>query len=189
MRKPIEDPIWYAYPGLVAIVTSKYKGEQNIMSVGWHTFMGTNPHTYGISLDTTTHTYDLVKNSGVFGVQFLPAHLTKLITDVGTTSGSDVDKFNEYNILYDDGLKTGVPILKDAYFAYECEVKTMTGVAGSEWVVGEIVQRYQDTDLFIDKGMPDFSKLEVPLYTGRSNYRVLNENAPQKNHPSILDNY
>lgn len=28
MRAPIDEPIWYAYPGMVAVVTAQYEGEK-----------------------------------------------------------------------------------------------------------------------------------------------------------------
>lgn len=28
MRTPIDKPIWYAYPGMVAVVTSQYEGKK-----------------------------------------------------------------------------------------------------------------------------------------------------------------
>lgn len=28
MRAPIDEPIWYAYPGMVAVVTTQYEGEK-----------------------------------------------------------------------------------------------------------------------------------------------------------------
>ncbi|MCY7464011.1 flavin reductase, partial [Bacillus paralicheniformis] len=34
MRAPIDEPIWYAYPGMVAVVTAQYEGEKNAMASG-----------------------------------------------------------------------------------------------------------------------------------------------------------
>ncbi|PAV33884.1 flavin oxidoreductase, partial [Bacillus licheniformis] len=49
MRAPIDEPIWYAYPGMVAVVTAQYEGEKNAMASGWHTYIGSSPGMYGIS--------------------------------------------------------------------------------------------------------------------------------------------
>jgi len=187
MRTPINESIWYAYPGMIAVITARHNEKQNIMAIGWHTYIATD--MYGISIDKTAHTYDMIEKSGVFGVHFLPAHCSELIQNIGTTSGSDIDKFQTFNISYEDGLKADIPVLTDAYFAYECEVKSITTVADAQWIVGEVIQRYQDKELFIYNGMPDLAKLEIPLYIGRSKYRVLNDKALEKNHPSYLDNY
>lgn len=49
MRQPIEEPIFYSYPGMVAVVTSRHEGVQNVMASGWHTYIGSSPGVYGIS--------------------------------------------------------------------------------------------------------------------------------------------
>ncbi|WP_208588527.1 flavin reductase family protein [Gracilibacillus suaedae] len=183
MRTPVEEEIWYSYPGMVAVITARYKGAQNIMASGWHTYLGSNPGMYGISVQRKAYTYDLIEKSGVFGVHFLPAKYTELIQAVGTFSGSNVDKFQEYNIHYENGLKADIPILTSAYFAYECEVKSITPVADQEWIVGEVLQRYQDKDVFLDKGFPNLAKLDIPLHIGDSSYRILNDQALEKDHP------
>jgi len=187
MRIPIKETLTYAYPGMVAVVTSRHKGEQNIMASGWHTYVGSDPGIYGISLRKETHTYQLIKQSGVFGVHFLPASCSELIQAVGTYSGRDINKFDKLNITYEEGLKVDVPILSDAYVAYECQVMNITTYGDHEWIAGEIVQCYQDRDVFLDNGLPDFAKLEIPLYLGRSTYRTLDQQTVEKIHPIYLD--
>ncbi|WP_431087808.1 hypothetical protein [Paenibacillus sp. 8b26] len=55
MRTLIADPAIHAYPGMVAVVTSRHDGVQNIMSSGWHTYIGSSPGMYGISLRKETY--------------------------------------------------------------------------------------------------------------------------------------
>ncbi|SCY10047.1 NADH-FMN oxidoreductase RutF, flavin reductase (DIM6/NTAB) family [Paenibacillus polysaccharolyticus] len=187
MRQPIQDESWYSYPGMVAIVTARHEGKQNIMASGWHTYIGSSPGIYGISLRKETYTYTLIEQSGAFGVHFLPAHCSEIIQAVGTYSGRDLDKFKEFNIEYEEGLQVDIPVLTDAYFAYECRTLSITSFGDHEWIAGEIVQRYRDDSCFLENGLPDFSKLEVPLYAGRSTYKILNQESAEKNHPLHLN--
>jgi flavin reductase (DIM6/NTAB) family NADH-FMN oxidoreductase RutF len=187
MRLPINEELWYSYPGMVAIVTSRYNGKQNIMASGWHTYIGSSPGIYGISLRKETHSYQLIEQSGLFGVHFLPTSCSEMIQAVGTFSGRDVDKFDKFNISYEEGLKADIPVLTDAYFAYECKVMNMTTYGDHEWIAGEILQRYQDNDYFLENGLPDMTKLEIPLYLGRSTYLTLNQDAKQISHPLYLN--
>lgn len=182
MRTPIQEPIWYSYPGMIAVVTARYNGKQNVMASGWHTYIGSNPGMYGISLQKKAYTYHMIEKSGVFGVHFLPANCSEFIQAVDTCSGSEIDKFQTFNIPYENGLKADIPVLTDAYFAYECEVKSITTIADQEWIVGEIVQRYQDKELFLDDGLPNLAKLAIPIHIGRSTYRILDDKAPEKIH-------
>jgi hypothetical protein len=64
---------------------------------------------------------------------------------------------------------------------------SITSFGDHEWIAGEIVQRYRDEQCFLENGLPDFSKLEIPLYAGQSTYKILNHESPEKNHPLYLN--
>ncbi|MEK3916586.1 flavin reductase [Paenibacillus sp. FSL H7-0331] len=108
-------------------------------------------------------------------------------SSVGTFSGHEVDKFKKYNISYEDGLKLDIPVLTDAYFAYECRTISMTTFGDLEWIAGENLLDYQDKDCFLENGLPDLAKLKIPLYVGCSSYRELNQDITEKNHPLYLE--
>jgi flavin reductase (DIM6/NTAB) family NADH-FMN oxidoreductase RutF len=182
MRTPSDKSLIYTYPGLVAIVTSRSEGRQNIMAAAWHMYLGMEPPTYGVSISRARYTFDLIEQSGVFAVQFLPARLSEWIQLVGTTSGKEMDKFKAFGISYEDGLQVDVPILKDAYFAYECKVTDIRTHGDHELFSGEIVQTYKDEELFKANQVPDLSKLQIPLYFGRSAYLVADDTAKVNRH-------
>ncbi|WP_047154676.1 flavin reductase family protein [Aneurinibacillus tyrosinisolvens] len=182
MRTPTDKSLIYTYPGLVAIVTSRSEGKQNIMAAAWHTYLGMEPPTYGVSIGRARYTFQLIEKSGVFAVNFLPAHLSEWIQLIGTTSGRDIDKFEAFRISYEDGLKVDVPILKDAYFAYECKVTDVRTHGDHELFSGEILQTYKDAELFKENQIPDLSKLQIPLYFGRAAYLIADDTAKVKKH-------
>jgi flavin reductase (DIM6/NTAB) family NADH-FMN oxidoreductase RutF len=182
MRIPTDKSLIYTYPGLVAIVTSRSEGQQNIMAAAWHTYLGMDPATYGVSIGRARHTFKLIEKSGVFAVHFLPAELSEWIQLVGTTSGKDTDKFKAFGISYEDGLIVDVPILKDAYFAYECRVTDMRTHGDHELFSGEIVQTYRDDEKFKANQIPDLAKIQIPLYFGRSTYLIADDTAKVKKH-------
>lgn len=183
MRTAIEGEKMHAYPGMVAMVTARSGHKRNVMAAGWHAYIGSGPGMYGIALREATFSYGMIKESGAFGVNFLPAERSEAIQGAGTLSGSDGDdKLDRLLIDYEDGLKTGVPVLNDAYMAYECRVADINLYGDHYWIVGEIVQVYQDQEMFGEDGLPDLSKLSIPLYMGRASYRVLDERAEKKTH-------
>ncbi|CAM4330535.1 flavin reductase family protein [Saccharibacillus endophyticus] len=182
MKKAVEGELTYSYPGMVAVVTSRSGEERNVMASGWHSYIGSGPAFYGISLREAAHSYGLIRESGVFGVHFLPAACSEQIQGTGTLSGRDVDKLSALNLTFDDGEQTGVPILRDAYVAYECRVKDIHAYGDHYWIVGEIVQAYRDDAVFGENGLPDLNKLNLPLYMGRAVYRVLDERAERRSY-------
>jgi flavin reductase (DIM6/NTAB) family NADH-FMN oxidoreductase RutF len=182
LRIPTDKSLIYTYPGLVAIVTSRWQEEQNIMAAAWHTYLGRDPATYGVSIGRERHTFKLIEKSGVFGVNFLPADKSEWIQLAGTTSGKDMDKFKSFGFPYEDGLKVDVPILKDAYFAYECKVTDIRTHGDHELFSGVILQTYKDEEMFKANQVPNLANLEIPLYFGRSAYLIADDTAPVKTH-------
>lgn len=182
MLEEIQNEIRYAYPGMIAVVTTNYNGKTNAMASGWHTYIGSQPSLYGISLRKETYTYELVKKTKKFAINFLPAQYSEFIQAIGTRSGREMNKFKAFDISFELGKLTNAPILTDAYFAYECEIYNEVELGDHQWIAGKIVKCYMNQDVFLDNGLLDFSKIHIPLYTGKSNYRVLTEDAEEHHH-------
>jgi len=116
MKTPLQVPVWHTYPGMIALITARHGGKQNVMASGWHTYIGSSPAFYGISLRKETYTYGLIEQSGEFGVHFLPAHCSEAIQAVGSCSGEEVDKFSAFKIAYEQAKHIDVPLPGNAAF-------------------------------------------------------------------------
>lgn len=182
MIRPTERLVMHSYPGMVAIVTSRWCGKQNVMAAGWHSFISIDPPIYGVAVAEERFTHGLIRSAGAFGVQFLPAERSEWIQQVGVTSGRELDKFAAFGMDYQDGVTVDVPFLKAAYVAYECRVIDVQRYGDHDWFVGAITQFYRDDELFLENGLPDFHRLQIPLYLGRSKYAVLDAEVRQKRH-------
>ncbi|MNW42766.1 Flavoredoxin [compost metagenome] len=186
MRKLVQSNLMHAYPGRVSIVTSKHADNYNMMAAGYNTYVGSDPEVYGISIRKETRSYELIKNSGFFGVNFLSSEYSHWIQGIGTMNGYHIDKFQQLGISFEDGFSTSVPILDKAYFAYECKVIDERTYGDHQWIAGEIVQTYADEELFDENGLPIFEKLSMPLYVGRSLYRLVDHTSKIKVHDEHL---
>lgn len=187
MLEAVDNFKHYSYPGIVASVTSRYQGEQNIMSAGWHTLISYQPGIYGVSIRKETYSYELIERSRAFGINFLPAQHSNWIQAAGTFTGSKINKFKEYGITFTDGLKLNVPILTQAYGAYECKVIDIHTYGTHQFIVGEIVQNHCDLEKFKEDMLPDLSKLSIPLYLGRSGYLTVDDTLKTTTHPFYLE--
>jgi flavin reductase (DIM6/NTAB) family NADH-FMN oxidoreductase RutF len=182
MRSPTNRLVMHSYPGMVAIVTARWKNRQGVMAAGWHSYISIEPPMYGIAVAKERYTHHLILRSGFFGVQFLPAERSGSIQQVGVASGRDQDKFAQFGLDYEDGLTADLPILVEAYVAYECRLVDVQTYGDHDWFVGAITQFYRDEELFLESGLPDFDRLEIPLYLGRSAYAVLDSGVRHKRH-------
>ena len=158
------------FPKVATIVTVNAGGKKNAMAVAWHSSISLKPPLYGVSIVPKRFTYQLVLESGEFGINFMPFETAELVASVGGCSGGKIDKFERFHIAEESPLKTGVPVLKDAYAAYECKLMDYKAYGDHNWVVGEVVAVHFDDDVFTARGVLDLNQLSPALYLGAELY-------------------
>lgn len=101
------------------------KGEKlNTMVIGWG---GVNVY-YRIPIfiapvRTSRYTHQLLESSGEFTISVPRKNeLRKALGFCGTKSGRDFDKFKECNLTPVHGRSVSVPIIKECYLHFECEI-------------------------------------------------------------------
>jgi len=60
---PLIDVRQHLETGPIVLVTSAWKGETNIMTMGWHMMMQFSPALFGCYIWTGNHSYELIRNS------------------------------------------------------------------------------------------------------------------------------
>ena len=162
------------YPKVAAILTVNAGGKKNAMAAAWHSAISFKPPLYGVAVAPKRFTYQLIVESGEFGINFVPFEAAELIASVGGSGGSEMDKFHKFNMAEEEPLKTSVPILRDAYAAYECKLVENKIYGDHAWMVGEIVVVHFTDDFFTANGTLDLSKLNPALYLGAELYITVN---------------
>lgn len=165
---------YHYYPRVVAVVTARAGGKDNVMTAAWHTPLSRAPLLYGVAISPKRYTYDLVLESKEFGINFLPLEKAQLISDVGSTKGRESDKFSALSISLEKAPRTSAPILKDAYAAYECRMVDHKTYGDHEWIVGEVVAVHVEKDAFKPDGMLNLDKINPALYLYREHYLTVN---------------
>jgi len=176
MAKVISEDIgayYHHYPRVATIVTAQTKGRENAMAVAWHTAISFSPPLYGISISPKRFTYQPIVNSQEFGVNFLPFEQAELVASVGGSKGEEIDKFHQFDIAKDKPVKTQVPILKDAYAAYECKLIDDKGYGDHRLLVGEIVAVHLLKEAFTPEETLDLAKVSPVLYLGSEHYAAI----------------
>jgi len=178
MAKSVTDGVgefYQHYPRVAAILTVNAGGKKNAMAAAWHSPISFNPPLYGVSVAPKRFTYKLIVEAGEFGINFVPFESAEIIASVGGSGGSQMDKFKQFNISEDKPVKTNVPVLKDAYAAYECKLLDNRIYGDHAWMVGEIVAVHLSDDLFTPKGTLDLRKIHPALYLGAELYITINK--------------
>jgi len=162
------------YPRLAVIITCSADGKDNAMAVAWHSSVSFKPPLIGISITSKRFTYDLIMKSKEFAINFLPVEKAELVAATGGVSGRDADKFARFNLVKEQPVKTGAPILADAYAAYECKLTDHHTYGDHEWLVGKVVATHFDEALFTPSGTLDLDKVNPALFYGTECYTTTN---------------
>ena len=158
------------YPAVATIVTAQAGGKENAMAVAWHAPISSNPPLYGVSVSPKRFTYQLIADSKEFGINFLPFEAAELVASVGGRKGSEIDKFQRFNITRNKPVRTAVPILDASYAAYECQLVDDRGYGDHRWLVGEIVAVHWLKEVFTPDEVIDWTKVSPILYIGKELY-------------------
>ena len=158
------------YPKLAVMVTSQAKGKANAMAVAWHSSISSSPPLYGISITARRLSYELILDSGRFGINFIPFEKADLVASVGGISGRQTDKFEQFGIAIDEATMASVPVLRDAYACYECKLVDHYACGDHEWVVGEVLATHFLEEFFASDGELEIAKVNPTLYAGSERY-------------------
>ena len=174
MPKVISESVGAFYqhqPKLAVVVTAQAGGKRNAMTVDWHTSLSLSPPLYGICVVPKRFTYQLITDSQEFGINFLPFEAVEMVNLVGSSAGQLMDKFQRFAIAKERPIKTKVPILRDAYAAYECQLVDDRDFGGDHnLLVGKIVAVHQRRESFTLEGILDLDKISPVLYLGNDLY-------------------
>ena len=85
-------------PAVMVSVADK-DGKNNIITIAWAGTICTNPPMVSISVRPERYSYTMIEETGEFVINLTTEDLVKACDYCGVTSGRDVDKFKEMNIV------------------------------------------------------------------------------------------
>jgi len=158
------------YPMVAAVVTARLGEKANAMAAAWHSSLSRKPPLYGVAISPKRFTHDLILEVGEFGVNFLPFDRAGIIAAVGGSTGREVDKFEAFKIAEEKPVLTSVPILQDAYAAYECKLVSHHTLGDHTWFVGEILMVHLLEEALTEEGVLNLERVTPALYLGADLY-------------------
>lgn len=158
------------YPANVAIVTTRTEKEQDAMAAAWHSTISFNPPLLGISISPKRHTYGLIMDSKKFAMNYVPKERADISAQTGGVSGRDANKFEMFNLDLEEKTELDLPILKDAYAAYECKLHSQYTIGDHEWLVGEVLFTHYEEEAFNEDQMLMTERICPTMYLGFDQY-------------------
>ena len=161
---PVNDARFYLEPSPAVLLTSQYKNERNIMTLGWYTIMEFTPSLIGCMISSSNHSFELIKKSRVCVINLLTFELSHTV-EIGNCSGIDTNKFDKFALKTEKGHEVNAPLLVNCYASFECRLYDSRLVKDYNFFIFEIVKahvasspkypktiQYRGNNHFIDSG-------------------------------------
>lgn len=146
MRKEsIEDARGF-FTTTVALVTSKRGQDVNVMSAEWSLRVSIKPFLMAVFVGYKRATYDMIKDSGEFGLSYCSDKQGHLAHVAGNYSFRDTDKFKEADFPTFKSRHIAAPLIEGSISNFECRVIDEFQMGDHAAFVGEVLTAYYDDE-------------------------------------------
>ena len=119
---PVADIRRFLEPGPVVLVSSAWKGERNVMTMGWHTVMEFVPSLVGCVISAGNHSYELVSRSRECVINVPTVEMARTVVGIGNCSGADTDKFAKFELTAAAASAVRAPLIAQCFANLECKL-------------------------------------------------------------------
>ncbi len=159
------------HPRPVYIIVAAHGDRVNAMAASWVSPLSEEPERITVAFEKESYTYELVRATGEFTVNVVPASMLDVVWCLGTRSGRHRDKIRECGVELEPSSRVKPPRVKGAIGVVEARVyRVYTDVAEDvDLVVADVVAAYADPSLFNPRYGWQISKAEVLMHaSGRA---------------------
>jgi flavin reductase (DIM6/NTAB) family NADH-FMN oxidoreductase RutF len=132
----------YLEPGPIVLVSSKWQGKTNIMTLGWQTVMEFSPSLVGLMISGGNHSHQMIRESRECVVNLPTASMVDTVVGIGNTTGSDIDKFAHFGLTAEDADVVDAPLIGECHAAFECRLHDDALVRKYNFFIFEVVKAH-----------------------------------------------
>ncbi len=139
---PVSDARRYLEPGPVVLISSRWQGRDNIMTLGWHTILEFTPSLWGAMISSGNHSHRMIRESGECVVNLPSADMIDTVSRIGNCDGDNMDKFEKFGLTTTESVKVGAPGIAECHASFECKVHDDALVDSRNFFIFEIVKAH-----------------------------------------------
>lgn len=119
---PVVETRRHLETGPIVLVTSRWRGETNVMTLGWHMMMQFSPALLGCYLWAGNHSHELIRRSRECVINVPTVDMVDAVVAVGNSSGRSLDKFEAYGLTAAPAHHVQAPLIEECYASFECRL-------------------------------------------------------------------
>lgn len=141
--------------GPVVLLTTMFRGQPNVMTVGWLLPLSLEPVLIGVAVQPGRLSHEFMTKSEQFGMSIPTMDLLPAIHGCGEESGRDVDKFQRFQLTPEDPHVIDAPWIGECLAHIECGVIERQALGDHDLFVGKIIHVSADTRAFHETWLPE----------------------------------
>lgn len=119
---PVEKIRRFLEPGPIVLVSSRWKDETNIMTMGWHTVLEFSPSLVGCMITGSNHSFELIRKSKECVINIPTVELLDTAVAIGNCTGRNTDKFKKFGLTKESADNVQAPLIKECFANLECKL-------------------------------------------------------------------
>jgi flavin reductase (DIM6/NTAB) family NADH-FMN oxidoreductase RutF len=139
---PVSKVRRFLEPGPIVLVSSHYKDQTDIMTMGWHTVLEFTPSLVGCMITSSNYSFELIKKSKECVINIPTIALIEEAVGIGNTTGSEIDKFEEFHLTKEKASKVKTPLIKECFANLECKLVESKLIQKYNFFIFEIVKAH-----------------------------------------------
>lgn len=159
----------------VVLVTTRYRGTDNVMPVAWNTPLSNNPPLVGIVVHPSRHTYDMIRAAEEFAINVPGQRLMNHVQYMGSVSGRDLQKIEAARMPTFEARRIDAPLLEGCIAYIECGLEDALRVGDHVLFIGQVKLVSIEEEAFNETWLLEDDNLKPLHYLGLDYYAILGE--------------
>ena len=137
---PVSDMRRLIEPGPIVLVSSHWRGKNNIMTMGWHMVMDYS--TIGCFIWDQNHSREMIRKSRECVINVPTYDIIRKVVAIGNSSGSEIDKFKEFKLTPQKASEVKAPLIAECYANFECRLADTSLIGKYSLFVFDVVKAH-----------------------------------------------
>lgn len=139
---PVSQVRRYLEPGPVVLVSSRWRGKANIMTMGWHSILEFTPSLVGCLISSGNHSFRMIRESRECVINLPTTALTDAVAKIGNSSGATIDKFQKFGLTAQEADAVAAPLIGECHASFECRLYDDVLVEKYNFFIFEVVKAH-----------------------------------------------
>lgn len=156
-------------------MTSSYRGRHNAAPIAYAMVLSMRPPLIGIAMHPSRYSFDIIRKTDEFALNFPSRDLLHHIQYLGSLSGEDFDKLELTKLPFFRSRKLNTVLLEGCVAWIECALQDTIEFGDHFLLVGSVVAVQAEEDAFDDHWLLKDNDSKPLHYLGGNSYSMLSE--------------